>query len=152
MVEEIEAGKYEHKKTLKDKIRETVQSRKLGAWMDNTKWQALFSEISKIDSLPIKNKTLFDENEPIDYRTLARDELINAMDYALIEWLGISCVIEKKEYCGQLLSPKTEEFEVKADNEAFLKRYSINYEFDSAVNAFKVWLNRRKSTRFCQKI
>jgi hypothetical protein len=37
MVEEIEAGKYEHKKTLKDKIRETVQSRKLGAWMDNTK-------------------------------------------------------------------------------------------------------------------
>ncbi|MBE6423250.1 DUF6678 family protein [Succinivibrio dextrinosolvens] len=138
MIDEIEAGKYNHKKTPKDKIRDIVQSRQLAPCMNNTKWAALIGEISKIEALPIKYKRLTEDTEPTDFWTIDGDEFFGSMESALIEWLKISCVIEKSEYHGQLIPHKISEVNVRAEIESILKRYSINYEYDEIDNSLLV--------------
>ena len=139
MIDEIEAGKYNHKKTLKDKIRETIQNRQLSSFMNNTKWRELIGAISDIKALPIKYKTIFENYCPQDFWTLAGDEFFLSMDKALIEWFKISCTIEKQEYLGQLLMPKMSVVSVRAEVESILKRFSINYVYDENDNSLVIY-------------
>ena len=139
MIDEIEAGKYNYKKTPKDKIRDIIQSRQLSPCMNNTKWAEVIGEISKIEALPIKYKRLTEDTEPTDFWTIDGDEFFGSMEFALIEWLKISCVIGKSEYQGQLIPPKISEVNVRAEIESILKRYSINYEYDEMDNSLVVY-------------
>ena len=139
MIDEIEAGKYNHKKTPKDKIRDIIQARQLAPCMNNTKWAELIGEISKIEALPIKYKRLADDTAASDFWTVDGDEFFGSMEFALIEWLKISCVIGKSEYQGQLIPPKISEVNVRAEIESILKRYSINYEYDEMDNSLVVY-------------
>ena len=139
MIDEIEAGKYNHKKALKDKIRETIQNRQLSSFMNTTKWRELIGAISEIKALPIKYKTIFENDCPQDFWTLDGDELFLSMDKALIEWFKISCTIEKQEYLGQLLKPKMSVVSVREEVESILKRFSINYEYDEKDNSLVIY-------------
>ncbi|MBQ9221482.1 DUF6678 family protein [Succinivibrio sp.] len=139
MIDEIEAGKYNHKKTLKDKIRETIQNRQLSSFMNTTKWRELIGSISDIKALPIKYKNIFENDCPQDFWTLDGDEYLLSMDKSTIEWLRISCTIEKQEYLGQLLKPKMNVVRVRAEVESILKRFSINYVYDENDNSLVIY-------------
>lgn len=139
MIDEIEAGKYNHKKTLKDKIRETIQNRQLSSFMNYTKWRELIGAISEIKDLPIKYKTIFENDCPQDFWTLDGDEFFLSMDKALIEWFKISCTIEKQEYLGQLLKPNMSVVSVRDEVEPILKRFSINYVYDENDNSLVIY-------------
>lgn len=139
MIDEIEAGKYNHKKTLKDKIRETIQNRQLSSFMNTTKWRELIGAISDSKALPIKYKNIFENDCPQDFWTLDGDEYLLSMDKALIEWFKISCTIEKQEYMGLLLKPKMNVVRVRAEVESILKRFSINYVYDENDNSLVIY-------------
>lgn len=98
LINEVENGKYDTKKTESDRIQDIVNQRQLTSYMNNTKWRELIAEIRQIDDLPIMYKTLFDESDPEFYWTIASDEYFDYMNMALVEWLKISDNIKECEY------------------------------------------------------
>ncbi|XVG96510.1 DUF6678 family protein [Eubacteriales bacterium KG125] len=75
IIDEIENGKYNNKRTEKEKIKQVVEERNLTFFMNNTKWKELIDSImEKMRGIPIKYKTVFDEEEPSMYWTIDADE------------------------------------------------------------------------------
>lgn len=64
LINEIEYGKYDSKKTESEKIQDVIGQRQLTSYMNKTKWQELIGEIRQIDDLLIMYKTIFDTEEP----------------------------------------------------------------------------------------
>ena len=139
MVDEIESGKYDNKKTLSEKRMEIISKRGLTSYMNNTKWNELIHDISRIEGLLIMYKTLFDDSDPDEYWTIKGDEEIHHIDKATIEWFKILCVIRKKKKIGRLVEPETIEHNVKVEIESILKEHSIAHEYDQEEDAFKVY-------------
>lgn len=139
LINEIETGKYRNKKTTKDKIHEIVQTRNLISYMNKTKWNEFIDDISEIQDLPIKYKTLFDEQEPQCYWTIDGDEHFFYMDMATIEWFKVLDTITITQYIGRLIEPKIEQHSVKNEIEIILKKYSIFYEYDEDEKAFVIY-------------
>ena len=54
LINEIEYGKYDNKKTQSDRIQDIIQQKQLTSYMNKTKWQELIAEIRQIDNLQIK--------------------------------------------------------------------------------------------------
>ena len=139
MLDEIGSGKYDNKKTLSEKRLDVIRERGLTSYMNDTKWNELINDISRIDGLPIMYKTLFDESDPETYWTIKSDEYFYHTDKADIEWFKILCVIQKKRKNGRLLDPKTIELNIKDEIENILKEHSIGSEYDQEENAFTVY-------------
>ncbi len=58
IIDEIENGKYNNKRTEKEKIKQVVEERNLTSFMNNTKWKELIDSImEKMRGIPIKYKT-----------------------------------------------------------------------------------------------
>ncbi|MBS4900031.1 MAG: hypothetical protein KHZ87_04615 [Clostridiales bacterium] len=58
IIDEIENGKYNNKRTEKEKIKQVVEERNLTSFMNNTKWKELIdSTMEKMRGIPIKYKT-----------------------------------------------------------------------------------------------
>ena len=65
--------------------------------MNNTKWKELITAIKeKIPDIPIKYKTLFEEESPTYYWTMAGDEYFEYLNMTSVEWFKISCEIKMK--------------------------------------------------------
>ena len=94
IIDDIESGKYNNKKTPSEKIRLIVEERGLYSLMNNTKWKELITAIKeKIPDIPIKYKTLFEEESPTYYWTMAGDEYFEYLNMTSVEWFKISCEI-----------------------------------------------------------
>lgn len=139
LINEIEQGKYNGKKTQSEKIQEIIQQRQLTSYMNKTKWQELIGEIKQISNLLIMYKTIFDESGPKNYWTIVGDEHFDYMNKALIEWFKISCNFKKCEYLGRLIEPKVTEYDVSDKIFDILQKYSINYEYDKEDNSYVVY-------------
>ena len=86
MIDDIESGKYNNKKTPSEKIRFIVEERGLYSLMNNTKWKELITAIKeKIPDIPIKYKILFEEDTPAYYWTMAGDEHFEHLNMSSIE-------------------------------------------------------------------
>lgn len=135
MIDEIENGKYKGKKTLSEKIREVVEDRNLTSYMNNTKWDELIKVIKEqIPKIPIRYKTLFENDNPTIYWTIQGDELFEPMNKAAIEWFHILCEIKEIKYNGRLVEPTVIIEDKKEEVYSILNRYSISYEYDEKEN------------------
>lgn len=139
LINEIEYGKYDSKKTESEKIQDVIGQRQLTSYMNKTKWQELIGEIRQIDDLLIMYKTIFDTEEPKFYWTIVGDEHFDYMNRALIEWFKICCTIKKSEHLGRLIEPRVVHHDVKDKILDTLQRYSINYDYDEASNTFVIY-------------
>lgn len=146
IIDEIESGKYNGKKTESEKIKDIVQQRQLVSYMNNTKWRELIDAINQIagfrEQLQIKYKTVFDEADPEFYWTVSGDEYFEHDNHAKIEWLKIRGGIPKtdNERRGRLLPPTPTEWLDGSDKIAeILQKYSIDYEYDEAENVFTIY-------------
>lgn len=130
LINDIESGRYHSKKTLKEQIMETVEKRGLTGYMNTTKWEELLDGIRKnLKEIPLMYKTLFDEDEPKDFWTLAGDEDLEFMNTALIEWMKINPIRMEYEYQGALLENKVRVYDLEPELIAVLKKYNIPYEY-----------------------
>lgn len=143
LINEVEYGKYNNKKTQSDKIQDVIQQKQLTSYMNNTKWKELFDEIRQIDRLPIMYKTIFDDTVPKFYWTIAGDEYFDFMNKALIEWFKISGSIKEYENIGRLLDPKVVQYSVSDKIVAILQKHSICYEYDEIDNSYVIYGYRK---------
>lgn len=90
LINDIESGRYNRKKTLSESIRCEVEKRGLTGYMNTTKWKELIGELEEHRNLPFMYKTLFDAVEPKYYWTIKGDEDIAYMNCAVIEWMKIN--------------------------------------------------------------
>ena len=139
LIDEIESGKYNGKKTLSDKILDVVEKRQLTSYMNKTKWNELFHDIDEIPDLLINYKTLFEEKAPKFFWTIRGDEHFFHMNTAEIEWFGIKDTIKKSEVIGRLLPPKENEYSVRERIESILHEHSISYEYNECERMFVVY-------------
>ena len=140
MIDEIEAGKYKHKKTLSEKIAETVQGRNLTSYMNNTKWrELLYSLEEQIPEINIQYKTLFEDKGPDCFWGLCGDEYICHMNYAAIEWMKISQFITDEKRIGRLIAPGIIRFDQKQQLIDIFERYNIPFDYDAEDKYFTVY-------------
>ena len=139
LIDEVEAGKYNSKKTLSDRIHEAVQNRQLTSYMNKTKWTELLDEIGNISDVPIMYKTLFDNENPEFYWKIAEDEYFCHMNMAQIEWLRIADTIKESKHQGQLIEPKITVRYVGDRVKEALEKYSINYEYVEEEKCFVIY-------------
>ena len=140
IIDDIESGKYNNKKTPSEKIRLIVEERGLYSLMNNTKWKELISAIKeKIPNIPIKYKTLFEEEAPTNFGTMAGDEYFEYLNMVSIEWFKISCEIKEIKNRGRLIEDKVNIYGKKAEIYEILEKFNIPYEYDEIENAFIIY-------------
>lgn len=139
LINDIEAGRYNRKKTLSESIRCEVENRGLTGYMNTTKWKELIGELEKHRNLSFMYKSLFDADTPKYYWTVKGDEEIAYMDYAVIEWMKINPQITEVEYIGRLIEPNLIKTDLSLEVESILNRYSIFYEYDEAEGIYTVF-------------
>ena len=140
IIDDIESGKYNNKKTPSEKIRMIVEERGLYSLMNNTKWKELISAIKeKIPNIPIKYKTLFEEKTPAYYWTMAGDEHFEYLNMTSVEWFKISCEIKEIKNRGRLIEDKFIIYDKKAEIYKILEKFYIPFEYDEIENAFIIY-------------
>lgn len=140
LIDEIEDGKYKNKKTVSEKIKIIVEDRRLTSYMNNTKWKELLAAIKEqMYDIPIKYKTLFEQNDPNKYWTIAGDEYFDHMNMSSIEWFKIACEVTTVEKRGRLMEDKVISYSKKKEILQILQRYSIFYEYDEIENSYIIY-------------
>ncbi len=140
MIDDIESGKYDNKKTLSEKIRSFVESKGLVSYMNDTKWHELFDAVSKkLPETEIQYKLLSDETEPDVYWNYNGDEELGYIMPAQIEWLKIRHTITEYRHRGVLLPPEAEIHDKKDEVTEILERYSIPYGYIEDEQSFIVY-------------
>ena len=140
IIDEIEIGKYNNKKTEKEKIKQVLEERNLTSFMNNTKWKELIDSIMEnMRDIPIQYKTFFDEEEPSMYWTIDADEHFFHMNMRIVEWFKIRSKFEKVLGQGRLIEPKTCVTDKKSEIECMLNKFSIPYEYDDIEKCFIIF-------------
>lgn len=140
IIDEIESGKYNNKKTEKEKIKTIVEERNLTSFMNNTKWKELIDYImDEMREIPIKYKTFFDEEEPSMYWKIDADEHFFHMNMSILEWFKIGSEFKKVVDQGRLIDPKINIIDKRTEIEYMLNRFSIPYEYDDVEKCFTVF-------------
>ena len=140
IIDDIESGKYNNKKTPSEKIRLIVEERGLYSLMNNTKWKELITAIKeKTPDIPIKYKILFEEEAPTYYWTMAGDEHFEYLNMTSVEWFKISCEIKEIKHRGRLVEDKVIIYDKRAEIYEILEKFNIPYEYDEIENAFFIY-------------
>lgn len=144
IIDEIESGKYKNKKTPSEKIRMIVEEKGLYSLMNNTKWKELITTIKeKIPNIPIRYKTLFEEEAPTCYWIMAGDEHFEYLNMASIEWFKVSCEIKEVKNRGRLVEDKLVVYDKKKEIHQILEKFHIPFEYDEIENAFIIYGYKR---------
>lgn len=141
-IDDVENGRYKHKKTLKEKIRSFVEEKGLVSFMNNTKWHELINDI--MEKAPwdcVQYKTLFEDFVPDGFWDLRHDEdiLYKVIDLSQIEWMKITHIETVRERIGLLVPDKIQVFDHKSLFLEILQKHSIPYEYDETEQTFIVY-------------
>lgn len=140
MIDDIESGKYNSKKTLSEKFRLLVEQKGFVSYMNNTKWHELFNALSqKLPNIEFQYKSIFDEAEPDVYWEYYGDEELKYMNLAQIEWLKIRHTVNNYKHIGVLVPPEVEIHDKKDSVLEILEQYSIPYQYIEEEQAFIVY-------------
>lgn len=140
MIDDIENGKFRNKKTKSEKIKAVIGEWGLVSYMNNTKWNELFSALR--EDFPdncIQYKTLFDETEPAEFWDIRSDEELNFLKFAEIEWLKIGYILKEREHIGALIPAKISVYDKRGELIRLLEKYSIPYEENKTEQTFIVF-------------
>ncbi len=140
VIDEIENGKYDNKKTMSEKITDFVTRKGLVSYMNNTKWRELFGSLGKnLPEINIQYKTIFENDSPDVFWDMSSDEYLGHMNPAQFEWFKIQAVITEYTYRGALIPADIKTIDMKDELLEILDRYSIPYEYDEKEQIFTVY-------------
>lgn len=142
LINEIENGDFDKKKTRREKIIEIVQRRKLTSYMNQTKWKEFLYAITEEMPIapPYDYKTLFEDiHEKPCFGTAYDRESFNYYDFKSIEWVKIKPCFEEHVYQGRLMEDKIIHHNVEAEFLALMEKYNIPYEYDSIKEVYVIY-------------
>ncbi len=140
MIDDIENGRYDNKKTLRERIKSFAAQNGLVSYMNNTKWRELFDGIGKkMPDILLQYKLLFDENAPVDLWVYSADEELPHIDLARIEWLKLRHTVTEYKHIGNLLPPEEKTYDKKDEILEILHRSNIPYEYIENEQAFIIY-------------
>lgn len=141
LVNQIENGDFNHKKTRSDEIAEIIQKRNLTSYMNNTKWRefvhAMDEEMSV--AVPYDLKTLFEDSHDGFFDTFYDDESFNYYDFKSIEWVKVKPVFSEYKFRGMLIPDEETAFDVEDEFIMLMKKYSIPYEYDNENKVYIIY-------------
>ena len=140
MIDDIESGKYNSKKTLTEKVRAFTDRKGLVSYMNSTKWKELFSSLDeKLRDIEIQYKSVFDETDPDMYWDFYGDEELKYINPVQLEWFKIRQVITDYNHIGVLVPPEIQIQDKKDVITGILENYSIPYEYNEAEQVFVIY-------------
>lgn len=139
LVEEINSGKFNHKKTYSQKVKEVIEKRQLVSYMNNTKWRELFhiteevieKHISFSCSYPCVMKTIFDEKE--EWFNFKNEERNFEQLFKSIEWVKIQPKFFAEKARGRLIDNEKILHDFEKEFVENLNIYSIPYEVEDGI-------------------
>lgn len=142
LVDEIENGNFDFKKTLGEQIAEIVHERQLTSYMNNTKWKeflhAMKDEMSIM--IPYNYKTLFEENENDLWWGRHYDiESFNNYQFKSIEWVKMKPKFYESEHRGRLIEDEKIYYNVEQEFLDLMRKYSIPFVYDEGNEQYIIY-------------
>ena len=141
LVNEIENGDFNYKKTESEKIAEIIQKKQLTSYMNNTKWNKFVYAMSKEMSIavPYDYKTLFDNYYTELFDVFYDRESFNNYNFKSIEWVKVKPRFYESIYRGRLIPDEKIFYDVSQEFVSLMKKYSIPYEYDEANEVYIIY-------------
>lgn len=144
LVDEIENGDFDKKKTHSEQVMEIVHKRNLTSYMNQTKWKEFLHAMTEempIENVPYDYKTLFEDNhETLFWGRSSYDiESFNYYDFKSIEWVKVKPRFEEHIHQGRIMDDKIVQYDVETEFLALMDKYHIAYEYDSAEDLYVIY-------------
>ena len=142
LVNEIENGDYDFKKTYSEKIADIVNERQLTSYMNETKWKEfLYAMVKEMpEELPYTYKTLFEEEEEKLYYGTAYDcESFNYYQFKSLEWVKVKPKYYEFIHRGRLIEDEKIFYNREQEFLDLMKKYSIFCEYDEKEEAYTIY-------------
>lgn len=142
LVDQIENGDFDNKKTPTEEVREIVQKRNLTSYMNDTKWKEFLSAMTEEMPLaaPYDYKTLFEDDREETYFGTAYDiESFNFYYFKSIEWVKVKPKFSEHIYRGRLIEDEIVEHDVEKEFLALMEKYHIPFEYDSNEGVYVIY-------------
>lgn len=139
LINDIESGRYNKKKTLKESIKDKVEKCGLTSYMNATKWKELIGELEKRPHISFMYKSLFDTVSPKYYWEIRGDKNIEHINWAVIEWMKINPYIVETDYIGRLVKPNVTRTDLSLEVKGILKKHFIPYEYDDVNGIYVIF-------------
>lgn len=142
LVNEIDAGSFNSKKTVSDRIYEIIQERQLTSCMNDTKWKEFvhaMAEEMPIE-IPYDYKTLFEETrEKLQFDTHYDNESFNWYHFKSIEWVKVKPKFYEHRHRGLLVEDEKIHHDTEQEFLELMDKYSIPYEYDKTNGLYTIY-------------
>ncbi|MCI8669106.1 MAG: hypothetical protein HFI34_06240 [Lachnospiraceae bacterium] len=142
LVNEIDNGNFNKKKTQSEKVMEIVRKRNLTGYMNKTKWKEFLYAMTEemMIAVPYDFKTLFeDSREKLLFGTSYDIESFNYYDFKSIEWVKVKPKFSEHIYQGRLMEDKIIDHDVEKEFLVLMEKYHIPYEYDSSEEVYVIY-------------
>lgn len=142
LVDEIENGDFNSKKTISDRIAEIVCQRQFTSYMNNTKWREFIYAMREEMSIavPYDYKTLFEEErEHLQFDRHYDAESFNGYNFRSIEWVKLKPRFYESKHRGMLIEDEKIYYDVHQEFVDLMDKYSIPYEYDEINELYVIY-------------
>ena len=141
LVNDIENGRFNSKKTHSEKIMEIINDRQLVSYMNKTKWcefvHAMDEEMSIAPPFDLKNLSEDDHFEL--YERFYDRECYNNYDFKSIEWVKVKPKFHESIYRGMLIPDEKIYYDVTEEFIRLMKKYSIPFEYNETDEIYIIY-------------
>ena len=134
LVNEIENGDFDFKKTMNGRLAEIISERQLTSYMNETKWKEFIHAMNEemLISIPYDYKTLFEEDIKVELIGICSYDRESFNDYYFksIEWVKIKPKFYESIHRGMLIEDEKIYHDMEQEFIDLMKKYSIRYEYD----------------------
>ncbi len=142
LVNQIENGDYDFKKTKSEQVADIICQRQLTSYMNNTKWKEfvhVMEEEVSID-IPYDYKTLFEEErQQLFFGRCFDCESFNWYDFKSIEWVKVKPKFYESKHRGRLIEDEKIFYDVEEEFVNLMDKYAIPYEYDVEQEVYTIY-------------
>lgn len=142
LVNEVDNGDFNYKKTISEKIAEIIHERQLTSYMNNTKWKEFIHAMTEEMSIeiPCEYKTLLEENrDSLSFCTGYDIESFNFYYFKSIEWVKVKPKFYERKRRGKLIEDAKIYHDAEQEFLDLMNKYSIPYEYDEVNEAYTIY-------------
>lgn len=142
LVNEIDTGSFNHKKTVSERVAEIVHERQLTSYMNDTKWKEFIHAMDEEMSVavPYAYKTLFEEErEDLFFDRWYDIESFNGYHYKSMEWVKLKPKFHECKHRGRLIEDEKIYYDVEEEFLKLMKKYSISCEKEEETGLYVIY-------------
>ena len=146
LVNEVDNGDFNYKKTISEKIAEIIHERQLTSYMNDTKWKEFIHAMDEEMSIevPCDYKTLLEESrDNLAFCTGYDIESFNGYHFKSIEWVKVKPKFYERKHRGMLIEDEKIYRDAEQEFLDLMNKYSIPYESDEVNEAYTIYGYKR---------